>query len=144
MAVLVANKDGKSNAKAGDIVVTGGGIYEKNADGTSTLVESLKDFIGTAKTKDYNILNTIAESYKAREGSKSATVQTETVQTTEEPTVITKPVTEQSDLLSGVQFTPLDYSDSSGTGSSEGASKILGYVVLGLVGIAVLDRFINR
>lgn len=41
MAVLMVKPDGTSNAKAGDYVVTGGGIFLKNADGSSTKVDSL-------------------------------------------------------------------------------------------------------
>ena len=42
--------DGTRKAKAGDIVVTGGGLYKKNADGTSTKVGDLSG----GSTSDYN------------------------------------------------------------------------------------------
>lgn len=47
---VLVNRDGTSNAKAGDIVVTGGGLYKKNADGTSTKVGDLPG----GPTSDYN------------------------------------------------------------------------------------------
>ena len=47
---VLVNRDGTSNAKAGDIVVTGGGLYKKNADGTSTKVGDLSG----GSTSDYN------------------------------------------------------------------------------------------
>jgi TP901 family phage tail tape measure protein len=47
---VLANMDGTSSAKVGDIVVTGGGLYRKNADGTSTRVGELSG----GNTSDYS------------------------------------------------------------------------------------------
>lgn len=54
MSILMVKPDGTSNAKAGDYVVTGGGIFYKNADGSSTKVDSLPGNIApTGKTTSY-------------------------------------------------------------------------------------------
>ena len=148
MAVLVANPDGTSNAQAGDYVVTGGGIFRKNEDGSSTKIESLSSYIGTEKTKDYSKLSTIANSFVAKNGVTGG-INTDTKiesQAATAPAQSEKYIAQSVDdngILSGVVFTPIDYSDTSDTGSSAGASKILGYVVVGLVSIALLDRFMN-
>lgn len=47
---VLVNPDGTSNAKAGDIVVTGGGLYRKNADGSSTKIGDLSG----GSTSDYS------------------------------------------------------------------------------------------
>ena len=77
MAILTAKPDGTSDAKAGDIVVTGGGIFRKNADGSSTKVSTLKDYIGKDTTKNYSDLSNIATSFAAHQsviGGVSASV----------------------------------------------------------------------
>ena len=151
MAIKIANPDGSSNAKPGDVVITGGGIFKKN-DGSSTKLESLNDFIGKATTKNYSDLSKIAESYAARESVRGGSSSNSTVdysngsevkpskEETYKPTAI-----DDNGILTGqiVGFTPIDYSDSSSTGSSSGVNKILGYVIVGLVGLALIDRFMN-
>ena len=150
MAIKIANPDGSSNAKPGDVVITGGGIFKKNDDGSSTKLESLNDFIGKATTKNYSDLSKIAESYAARESVRGGNSANTTVssgseikpskEVTYKPTAI-----DDNGILTGqiVGFTPIDYSDSSAAGSSTGINKILGYVIVGLVGLALLDRFMN-
>lgn len=152
MAIKIANPDGTSNAKPGDVVITGGGIFKKNEDGSSTKLESLNDFIGTATTKNYLDLSKIAESYAARESVRGGSSSNSKVDYSNGSEI--KPSKEESykpstidenGILTGqiVGFTPIDYSDSSGSGSSSGVNKILGYVIVGLVGLALLDRFMN-
>ncbi len=150
MAVIVAKPDGTSSAKAGDTVITGGGIYRKNEDGSSTKLESLKDFIGAGTTKDYSQLATIAKSYVSREsakgGSSESYVETSSRKETTPATNDTyyAQSVDSNGIVSAVQgFTPVDYSSTSAAGSSSGVNKIVGYIVLGLVGLAVLDRFIG-
>ena len=153
MAILKANPDGTSNAKAGDIVVTGGGIFQKNADGTSTKLESLKDFIGSDTTKDYGILDTIVNSYKARQGTVTETAK-EAIENLGASVIPETPLI-QSDKqynatvdangivdISG--YNPQNYASyESGSGDGTG-EKILGIVVLSLVGIVILDRWLNK
>ena len=151
MTIIVANKDGSSNAAPGDVVVTGGGIYQKNTDGSSTKLSGLKDYIGTEKTGDYNVLQTVAQSFAARQsvqGGRSDAVvnnvatnaQTAPVQ----PDYWQATGADENGLVSGVVFSPVDYSSSSGSSaSSSGLNKIMGYVIVGLVGLAILDRFVG-
>lgn len=150
--ILTVNKDGSSNAKAGDYVVTGGGIFRKEADGSSTKVSSLKDYIGKDTTKNYNDLKGVAQSFAAHQsviGGVSGTVSKSSGKTA----AATKPTKEEkytptmvddNGIMSGiVGFTPVDYSTGSAA-SSAGANKVVGYVVLGLVGLVVLDRLLDR
>lgn len=152
MAILTAKPDGTSDAKAGDIVVTGGGIFRKNADGSSTKLSTLKDYIGKDTTKNYSDLKGVAQSFQAHQsviGGVSGTVSNSSGKTA----AAAKPAKEDkytptsvddNGIMSGiVGFTPVDYSTGS-TASSDGINKVVGYIVLGLVGLAVLDRFVNK
>lgn len=153
--ILTANPDGSSNAKAGDVVVTGGGIFQKNADGSSTKLSSLKDYIGKDTTKNYNDLKGVAQSFAAHQGviggisgtvssgsgssGKTAAASKPTKEEKYTPTMV-----DDNGIMSGiVGFTPVDYSTGSAA-SSAGANKVVGYVVLGLVGLVVLDRLLDR
>jgi len=154
MAILTVNKDGTSNAKAGDYVVTGGGIFRKNADGSSTKVSTLKDYIGKDTTKNYSDLSNIASSFAAHQsviGGVSASVSSSSTKNVAKDTqkaakedTYTPTSVDDNGIMSGiVGFTPVDYSTGS-TASSDGINKVVGYIVLGLVGLAVLDRFVNK
>lgn len=147
--ILTVNKDGTSNAKAGDYVVTGGGIFRKEADGSSTKVSSLKDYIGKDTTKNYNDLKGVAQSFAAHQGvgGISGTVSSGKTAAASKPTKeekYTPTMVDDNGIMSGiVGFTPVDYSTGSAA-SSAGANKVVGYVVLGLVGLVVLDRLLDR
>lgn len=148
MAILVANPDGSSNAKAGDVVVTGGGIFRKNADGSSTKMSDLKDYIGSSTTKDYSKLSTIARSFQSRqsaEGGISGTyneVAKDTQKSAKSDSYIPTGI-DDNGIVSGITgFVPVDYSTGTAA-SSTGASKVIGYVILGLVGLVVLDRLLD-
>lgn len=149
MAVIVANPDGSSSAKAGDTVITGGGIYRKNADGSSTKIEGLREFIGSDKTKDYSQLSKIAESYATRERVRGGSPAAAEVSSRRDTTPAANDTyyassVDANGIVSGVTgFTPVDYSSGSASGSSAGLNKVLGYVILGLVGLAILDRFVG-
>lgn len=154
MAILKANPDGTSNAKAGDIVVTGGGIFQKNADGTSTKLESLKDFIGKATTKDYGVLDTIVESYKARGNASVIDTAKDAIDNMQQSVIPETPLI-QSDKVYNATVDSNGIVDISGynpqsyasyeNGTSDGTGeKILGIAVLALVGIAILDRWMNK
>lgn len=150
--ILTANPDGTSNAKAGDYVVTGGGIFRKEADGSSTKVSSLKNYIGKDTTKNYSDLAGVAQSFAAHQsviGGVSGTASKSSGKTA----AATKPTKEdkytptsvdENGIMSGiVGFAPVDYSSGSAA-SSAGVNKVVGYVVLGLVGLVVLDRLLDR
>ena len=153
MAILKANPDGTSNAKAGDIVVTGGGIFQKNADGTSKKLESLKDFIGTATTKDYGILDTIVESYKARGNASVIDTAKDAVQNMQQTVIpevgsageqIYNATVDANGIVDISGYNPQNYASyESGSGDGTG-EKILGIAVLALIGIAILDRWMNK
>lgn len=151
--ILTANPDGSSNAKAGDVVVTGGGIFQKNADGSSTKLSSLKDYIGKDTTKNYNDLKGIAQSFAAHQGviggisgtvSKSSGKTAAATKPTKEDKYTPTSVDENGIMSGIVGFTPVDYSASSTAASSAGVNKVVGYVVLGLVGLVILDRLLDR
>lgn len=151
--ILTANPDGTSNAKAGDYVVTGGGIFRKEADGSSTKVSSLKNYIGKDTTKNYSDLAGVVQSFAAHQsviGGVSASVvsgSNKTTAKTEKPAkddTYTPTKIDENGIMSGViGFTPMDYSTGTAA-SSSGVNKIVGYVVLGLVGLVVLDRLLDR
>ena len=131
MALLIANPDGTSNAKVGDRVVTGGGIFEKLADGTSKLIDSLPT--GSGKTNSYAEVQRIyANIVNATGGGGS----------NQGPLI--SPVVEDTswnyDSFTGVGD---DYNFSSGS-SSLNMSNIIGYGIVALVGIVVLDKFMGK
>ncbi len=147
MAILLANKDGSSNAKPGDVVVTGGGIFRKNADGTSTKVSALPTAGG--KTSDYNIVTNVwremtgtgaytpapgASAYSAGSAANSSNPIAEALN---DPQVFDS---------------SWNYDNFTGSGSGSGAlytgqtlnfGNIAGYAIVGLVLLAVLDKLIG-
>lgn len=137
MAYVLVNPDGTSNAKPGDKVVTGGGVYEKLKDGTSRLVESLP-IIG--KTSNYNdVVSAYGELVRKSGGLK------QDVKTTIQPDLTVDSVGDNGEFkVSVAGYDPKLYDTGyKTTASSSGPSNILGYVVLGLIGVALLDRFMN-
>lgn len=132
MALLIANPDGTSNAKVGDRVVTGGGIFEKLADGTSKLVDSLPT--GSGKTSSYSEVQRIYANIVNATGGGGGS----------NPEPLLTPVVEDTswnyDSFTGVGD---DYNFSSGSGSLD-MSNIIGYGIVFLVGIVVLDKFMGK
>ena len=137
MNILMANKDGSSSAKVGDYVITGGGIYEKTATG-SRFVESLKSYIGSDKTSSYEVVrgiyNNVVGNY-----SKSAPVTAEKID--DNGIVTVAPVADPAASVNSAAYDPAAYVSTGGSGLS--GSEIAGYVIIGLVGLAVLDRFVG-
>jgi len=136
MAYVLVNKDGTSDAKVGDLVVTGGGIYEKTAAG-SKFISGLDVVIDKAKSGSYgDVLS--AFSLLSNKGAVSdtpvAAVETVTPTSVDDNGIV-------SVAVDG--YDPNDYAVATSS-SSAGISNIVGYVVLGLVGIALLDRFMNK
>lgn len=130
MAYILANPDGTSNAKAGDKVFTGGGIYEKLASGASRLIEKLDTATGTTKSYAEVMAAYVRKVSNSREEPVNPS-QTSTLDTTG-----------NSGTLFTPGYDPTAYTNY-GTTNTAGFSSIMGYVVLGLVGIALLDRFVN-
>lgn len=134
MAIVLVNKDGTSNAKVGDYVVTGGGVYQKTATG-SIRVMGLDT--PTGSSKDYNDVVSKFASLVSGSGSSG------NEKTTSNETVKINSI-DDNGIVTVAGYDPTDYSTAyKTTSSSSGISNILGYVILGLVGIALLDRFMN-
>lgn len=143
MGYVLVDANGKHNAIVGDKVVTGGGVYEKMADGTSKLVEKLSTPSGT--TKSYadvvNEFNRLASG-----GSKNSSSTTNT-------TVVTPyappPTTQVYDSPTNYDnYTlPLEYDYSSASSQaavSNTGSKIVGYAVVALVLLVVADKIMGK
>ena len=132
MAYILANPDGTSNAKTGDKVVTGGGIYEKLASGASRLIEKLDTATGTTK----NYAEVMAAYVRKIGGTNIGTTDP-----TKQPDIPIDATGNSSGIFTP-GYDPTAYTNY-GTTNTAGLSSIMGYVVLGLVGIALLDRFMN-
>ncbi len=146
MAYILANKDGTSNAKIGDVVVTGGGLYEKTA--TGSVYRGAVEGLAGGKTKSYSDLkDAYAKNYGGwigggSSGSSGGTNTGSTGGTENAPTAPPTDYTTDFDVngigyING--FDPNTYSTGSGGGSSS-LSNFFGYVVLGLIGLVILDR----
>ena len=131
MALLIANPDGTSNAKVGDRVVTGGGIFVKLADGTSKLIDALPT--GSGKTSSYSEVQRIYANIVNATGGDGSNQGS-----------LLSPVVEDTswnyDSFTGVGD---DYDFTSGS-SSLNMSNIIGYGIVFLVGIVVLDKFMGK
>ncbi|MBE6033887.1 MAG: hypothetical protein E7222_04220 [Clostridiales bacterium] len=150
MALVLVNKDGTSNAKPGDTVIHGGGMTTINKDGTKTTVP----LPGVGKTKNYNtvvdVMNNLTktESAWATGGSSSSSGRTQSV--TQNPVEVFDSETNYDDFTSSLSFNydPMaavngNIPNYSGSGSSVSLSNVVGYGIVGLVLIAVLDKLIG-
>lgn len=146
MAFLIANKDGTSNAQPGDTVITGGGLYVKQADGSSKFLSPLPT--ATGKTGSYEVLQGIYKSLNVNIGTKGGSLGALTKDGKLIPGTGFKydqnEVIDTSwnyDSFTSPEYNPSDYAAASGSGVS--GSSIAGYIIVGLVGLAVLDRFVG-
>lgn len=141
MAYVLVNPDGTSNAKPGDKVVTGGGIYEKLADGTSRLVEKLP---GIGTTKNYSDVVSAFSKLASGSGGAANNISRDDLKTTQQPDLTVDSVGANGELkVSVAGYDPGDYNTAYKTTGGPNLSTVMGYVVLGLVGVALLDRFMN-
>lgn len=129
MAWLIANPDGSSNAKIGDKVVTGGGIYEKLADGTSKLVDALPT--ATGKTKSYAEVKKFYDNIVNATGGGGKDTK-----------VVEDVIIEDTEWNNDTFTSDTDY-DYELNGSSLAVGNIVGYAIVALVGIVVLDRIMK-
>ena len=136
MAFLIANRDGTSNAKPGDTVITGGGLYVKQEDGTSKFLSPLPT--STGKTGSYETLQSIYNSLNVNIGTSKKDNSNVPV-AADQTQVVDTPW--NYDSFTAPDYDPTDYAAASGSGVS--GSTIAGYIIVGLVGLAVLDRFIG-
>ena len=143
MALLLVNKDGTSNAQAGDLVVTGGGIYEKLADGTSVKVSDLPGGNTGSYEAVKNAFNKLTNDMLGI--SQMSELQQQTQQKIEEE--------QQKPDENGIVylgFDPTQYMNYTETGSvsdsdtSSNFENVVGWAIVGLIGIALLDRFMNK
>lgn len=144
MAILMANKDGTSNAQPGDIVVTGGGVYQKGKAGEkSILIGGLDTVSGkTGQIADVirNYNNIVSGQQILPAGRGADKLQTE--QARAEAAAREAALTPAPALSTGiVGFNPNEYV-SSGGGSTSGAS-FGGYAIVALVGIVLLDKLLK-
>lgn len=136
MAYVLVNPDGTSNAMPGDRVVTGGGIYEKLADGTSRLIDSLPTTTG--KTGSYDEVKKIFSTIVNATGGGGGKT---------DPVI--KEQFEQGIIIEDTEWNNDDFGyNSSGDYSLDSSSlnvkNIVGYVIVALVGIVVLDKLMGK
>ena len=136
MAYVLVNPDGTSNAKVGDKVVTGGGIYEKLADGTSKLIDSLPTTTG--KTGSYDEVKKIFSNIVNATGGGGGKT---------DPVI--KEQVEQGIIIEDTEWNNDDFGhNSSGDYSLDSSSlnvkNIVGYVIVALVGFVVLDKLMGK
>lgn len=148
--VWQVGSDGKApaSAAAGDYVVTGGGVYQVGSDGRGTLVSSLSDYVksGAAKTGSKAV---VTEAYTNLKGILSGNKAPSVVKTvTEKPAAATVGAVDDNGIIytapaAASGYDPSEYASAGSVISSKKIGDYIGYVVLGLIGIAVLDRFIG-
>ena len=150
MALVLVNKDGTSNAKPGDTVIHGGGMTTINKDGTKNTVP----LPGVGTTKNYStvvdVMNNMTKNDSAwatgRKGNSNSSNQ---AVTTQNPVEVFDSSTNYDD------FTGLDFNydpmaavngnipNYSSSGNSVSLSNVVGYGIVALVLIAVLDKLIG-
>jgi len=144
MAILRPNADGTSNAKVGDIVVTGGGVFQKTVNGSIPVTNAkgeniFKDLVGVATTGSSALVNAAYNLLISKDSGVGNTGQGVYVP----PASVVSNV-DPNGIISVAGYDPGDYDTYSNTSSGGGISNILGYIMLGLVGIALLDRFMSK
>lgn len=135
MAYVLVNPDGTSNAMPGDRVVTGGGIYEKLADGTSKLIDSLPTTTG--KTGSYDVVKSVFNSIVNATGGGAGK---------NDPVI--KEQVEQGIIIEDTEWNNDDFGyNSSGDYSLDSSSlnvkNIVGYAIVALVGIVIIDKLLG-
>lgn len=147
MAYVLANADGTSNAKVGDVVVTGGGLYEKTATGSKYLggVEGLAG----GKTKSYSELkDAFSKNYGGWIGGGSSGGSGGSNNGGNNPTPAPEPDIDATEdvngiwYLNGFDFQGAPTYTSSGD-SSAAVKNFFGYIILGLIALVILDRAIS-
>lgn len=143
MAILKANADGTSNAKPGDFVVTGGGVFQKTTNGSIPVTNAageniLKDLVGVTRTGSnavvdaaYTLLNNIA----AKGGTNTAPkAQSPVDQVLNDTTVFDSYTNYDSFTTPGTGSAPVF------TGSKINFGNLFGYIIVGLVLLVILDK----
>lgn len=147
MAIFTVGSDGKAPAGAmpGDQIVTGGGIYEIGPDGSGNKIADLSGLIGKATTGSSVDVARAAQILRGQSGDSSGSMVGGTA-----PAAVVGSAKPETGYLGAVDvngigeisdYNPGDYG-SAATSTSWG--NVVGYVVLALIGIALLDRFMNK
>lgn len=135
MAIVLVNKDGTSNAKVGDIVVTGGGVYRKTETGS--------EYIGGLDTKSGKSSNyaDVVRNFGIFE--KAYTGSSASVDAVDPNGIATV-------TPSGTEYRPKDYLTNAassytneGSAKSSGLENIIGYALLFFIGVALLEKFFS-
>lgn len=145
MAYVIANADGTSNAKAGDIVVTGGGLYRKEANGGSTYLGGVEGLAG-GKTKSYSELQkAFNDNYGGwiGGGSGGSNGGGNAPAPAPAPEIDTSTDVNGIWTLTGYDFPGAPTYPSSGD-SSAAIKNFFGYIILGLIALVILDRAIGK
>jgi len=148
MAIYTVGSDGKAPAGAlpGDQIVTGGGIYEIGPDGSGNKIADLSGLIGKATTGSSVDVARAAQILRGQNGNSSASMVSGTA-----PAAVVGSAKPETGYISDVDingigeisdYNPGDYASS--TASSTAWGNVVGYIVLALIGIALLDRFMNK
>ena len=143
MAYVLANSDGTSNAKVGDVVVTGGGLYEKTATGSKYLggVEGLTG----GKTKSYSELTkAFNDNYGGWIGGRSGSTKTTNTTTATPTTATTEDIAGNFDVNGVGYFDYSQYPTYSTSGDANAIKNFFGYILLGLIALVILDRAIGK
>lgn len=159
MAILLPNKDGTSSANVGDIVVTGGGIYEKTANGSvrRTDLEAQSGYsggVGDYHTLSNTVYNTVRAalsngSSSGGSGGNNQSIGGDTMPTPA-PAVDLDTSTDVNGIVSFDDFENFgaygydpNYFATNTSGTGAGVKTALGYVAVGLVGLVILDRLVS-
>lgn len=154
MAILLPNKDGTSAANVGDIVVTGGGIFEKTANGSVRRADleaqtGYSGGVGDYRTLANTVYNTVRASIESSGRSSGGNNQSNGGGTMPPPDPVRE--IETSTDVNGIVtfddfgFTGFDpnYYATNTSGTGTGVKTALGYVAVGLVGLVILDRIVS-
>lgn len=152
MAYVLANSDGTSNAKPGDVVVTGGGLYRKEANGTSTYLGGVSGLTG-GKTKSYSELQkAFNDNYGGWIGGGSGGSTKNTWNYGDAGQMI-KPTPDEytaaADVngiytIDGIGYTFPGAPTYSTSGDANAVKNFFGYILLGLVALVILDRAVGK
>lgn len=150
MAIYTVGSDGKAPAgvQPGDQIVTGGGIYEIGPDGSGNKVSDLSGLIGKATTGSSIDVARAAQILRGQ-GSSTTTgsgitsgIDPAAVVGSEKPAEGYMASVDANGIGTITDYNPGDYGGSAASSASWG--NVVGYIVLALIGIALLDRFMNK
>lgn len=143
--IVDANNKAPSSAKSGDIVVTGGGIWEKT-DGASVRRQDLEEKYGYTTTGSYqkviDTYNRITGQNSGGGGGGDSTKKTTTTTTTPEPEIDTTTDVNGIWYLGGYDFDGAPTYTS--TGDATKIKNFFGYILLGLIALVILDRAVGK